>query len=115
MTYFVLRFNTKIKAISWFAFYSEVKIKEHLKLTNGGIPVVTNLVFFGRFYHPFAGPFPEISHKKIILKLFIRSFWGDYIDGFYIWDIPWYRILVINMAMITYQQTVRIGDKLSRF
>ena len=35
---FILGFNTKIKAISRFAFYSEVKIKEHLKLTRGAIP-----------------------------------------------------------------------------
>ena len=36
---------------------------------------------FGRFYHPFWGPFPEISHKKITLTLLIRSFWGITLMG----------------------------------
>ena len=35
LTQFFLGFNTKIKVISWLAFYSEVKIKDHLKLTSG--------------------------------------------------------------------------------
>ena len=64
MTCFVLGFNTKIKAISRFAFYSEVKIKERQKLTSGGKPVVTKPAFFGTFYNPFGGLFPEIFHKK---------------------------------------------------
>ena len=64
LTCFVLGFNTKIKAISRFAFYSEVKIKERQKLTSGGKPVVTKPAFFGTFYNPLGGTLSRNFSQK---------------------------------------------------
>ena len=73
--------------ISLFSFYSEVKIKDNLKLTSGGIPAVTKPEFFGSFFQKLLTKNKdEIVYKVILGALHLRFTLVLYLSKKYGWD-----------------------------